>query len=109
MFCPGLLEYQPSLRSSFDKQVNQPASDSKNNNGLSLTVTVTEDGNQGIVRDPQSVTPSSLIEMNDFPPPPTDLGVFTESITKTTFTETTTTRVTNNQLKGATSSSSLDH
>lgn len=31
------------------------------------------------------------------PPAPTDIGLFTESVTKTTFTETTTTRVTNNQ------------
>lgn len=41
-----------------------------------------------------SVTDTSLAAQ--FPPAPNDLGVFTEVLTKTTYTENTVTRVTNN-------------
>ncbi|XP_015792687.1 protein scribble homolog [Tetranychus urticae] len=40
----------------------------------------------------------------ELPPPPSTPGLFTEVLTKTTFTETTTTRVTNNILKDSTGS-----
>jgi hypothetical protein len=45
----------------------------------------------GVVVDPSSLDA-------DFPEAPTALGTFTESVTKSTFTETVTTRVTNNVL-----------
>lgn len=72
--------------------------------GMSLTIKVEDSLRQGHRTDD---FPASMLESCEFPPPPTDLGVFTESITKTTFTETTTTRVTDNKL--LTSASSLNN
>lgn len=46
---------------------------------------------------PETVSVPNSLEAH-FPPPPTSVGVFTEVITKSTFTEAVTTRVTNNTL-----------
>ena len=46
-----------------------------------------------------TLKPNETLEA-EFPPAPVEPGVFTEVLTKTTFTETTTTRITNNVLTG---------
>lgn len=53
-----------------------------------------------------ALTKTTLSLQNQFPPAPTAVGVFTESLTKSTFTETTTTRVTRNDLATTTSTTS---
>ena len=72
-------------------------------NGLSVTVRIHDDAGE----QRQLTGPAADLSA-EFPPPPTDLGTFKESITKTTFTETKTTRVTNNALRTSTSLSSLN-
>lgn len=57
-------------------------------------VTPTPAVNVSVNHPPSSHPPMGL----DLPPPPTKLGTVTESITKSTLTETTVTRVTDNQL-----------
>ncbi|XP_053212907.1 uncharacterized protein LOC128396358 [Panonychus citri] len=51
----------------------------------------------------QVLKPHETLEA-ELPPPPSMAGLYTEVLTKTTFTETTTTRVTNNILKDSTGS-----
>ncbi|RXG73185.1 Discs large-like protein 1-like protein, partial [Armadillidium vulgare] len=86
--------HKPLTNEDFQSMIPKHFLKGGQSQGVGEGVAPTPAVNVSVNHPPSSHPPMGL----DLPPPPTKLGTVTESVTKSTLTETTVTRVTDNQL-----------